>query len=69
MGENIRLQPVHTRARLGSVRTPGPGDLSQLTVEENLKIGLPARADKKKTYRSTYMTCSPCSRKCYIAGR
>jgi urea transport system ATP-binding protein len=48
-GENIRPQPVHGRARLGIGYVPqGREIFSQLTVEENLKIGLPARADKKK---------------------
>jgi urea transport system ATP-binding protein len=48
-GENIRPQPVHSRARLGIGYVPqGREIFSQLTVEENLKIGLPARADKKK---------------------
>ena len=48
-GENIRLEPVHTRARRGIGFVPqGREIFSQLTVEENLKIGLPARADKKK---------------------
>jgi urea transport system ATP-binding protein len=48
-GENIRPQPVHSRARLGIGFVPqGREIFSQLTVEENLKIGLPARADRKK---------------------
>jgi len=48
-GENIRPQPVHNRARLGIGYVPqGREIFSQLTVEENLKIGLPARADRKK---------------------
>ncbi len=49
-GENIRLLPVHSRARLGIGFVPqGREIFSQLTVEENLKLGLPARADGKKT--------------------
>jgi urea transport system ATP-binding protein len=48
-GEDIRFVPVHTRARLGIGFVPqGREIFSQLTVEENLKTGLPARADKKK---------------------
>ena len=48
-GEDIRPVPVHTRARLGIGFVPqGREIFSQLTVEENLKTGLPARADKKK---------------------
>jgi urea transport system ATP-binding protein len=48
-GENIRQRAVHSRARLGIGYVPqGREIFSQLTVEENLKIGLPARADKKK---------------------
>lgn len=48
-GENIRSAPVHSRARLGIGYVPqGREIFSQLTVEENLRIGLPARKDGKK---------------------
>ncbi|HTV78213.1 MAG TPA: urea ABC transporter ATP-binding subunit UrtE [Steroidobacteraceae bacterium] len=46
---NIRALPVHTRARLGIGFVPqGREIFSQLTVEENLKTGLPARSDRRK---------------------
>ncbi len=48
-GESIRSVPVHSRARLGIGFVPqGREIFSQLTVEENLRIGLPARSDGKK---------------------
>src|ERR1700761_8312392 len=48
-GGNLRAEPVHARARLGIGFVPqGREIFSQLTVEENLKIGLPARADRKR---------------------
>ena len=48
-GEDLRPMPVHTRARLGIGFVPqGREIFSQLTVEENLKIGLPVRRDRKK---------------------
>ena len=59
-GENIRPQPVHSRARLGIGFVPqGREIFSQLTVEENYE---------ERAARSPCMTCSPCSRRCYIAG-
>ncbi len=48
-GNDIRPAPVHSRARLGIGFVPqGREIFSQLTVEENLKVGLPVRHDKKK---------------------
>ena len=48
-GADIRPQPVHARARLGIGYVPqGREIFSQLTVEENLRIGLAARADGAK---------------------
>src|SRR6202034_1176392 len=48
-GNDLLKFPAEQRARLGIGFVPqGREIFSQLTVEENLKTGLPARADKKK---------------------
>lgn len=50
MGKNISAQPAEYRAKAGIGYVPqGREIFSQLTVEENLQIGLPARQDKLKT--------------------
>ncbi len=49
-GQDLRKQPAERRAHLGIGYVPqGREIFSQLTVEENLKIGLPVRKDKRKT--------------------
>ncbi len=45
-GQDLHSRPVHVRARLGIGYVPqGREIFSQLTVEENLRIGLAARSD------------------------
>jgi len=49
-GRDIRSAPAHRRAALGIGYVPqGREIFSQLTVEENLRIGLPIRKDKTKS--------------------
>jgi urea transport system ATP-binding protein len=49
-GHDIRSVPAHRRAALGIGYVPqGREIFSQLTVEENLRIGLPIRKDKTKS--------------------
>jgi urea transport system ATP-binding protein len=49
-GNDIRTLPAHRRAAMGIGYVPqGREIFSQLTVEENLRIGLPIRKDKSKT--------------------
>lgn len=49
-GHNIARLPADKRAHVGIGYVPqGREIFTQLTVEENLQIGLPARSDKKKT--------------------
>jgi len=49
-GRDIRTIPAHRRAELGIGYVPqGREIFSQLTVEENLRIGLPVRKDKRKS--------------------
>jgi urea transport system ATP-binding protein len=49
-GTDLRSLPAHRRAPLGIGYVPqGREIFSQLTVEENLRIGLPVRKDGRKT--------------------
>jgi urea transport system ATP-binding protein len=49
-GHDIRTLPAHRRATMGIGYVPqGREIFSQLTVEENLRIGLPIRKDKAKS--------------------
>jgi urea transport system ATP-binding protein len=49
-GREIRSVPAHRRAAMGIGYVPqGREIFSQLTVEENLRIGLPIRKDKAKS--------------------
>jgi urea transport system ATP-binding protein len=49
-GNDIRTLPAHRRASMGIGYVPqGREIFSQLTVEENLRVGLPIRKDKAKT--------------------
>jgi urea transport system ATP-binding protein len=49
-GNDIRSLPAHRRAAMGIGYVPqGREIFSQLTVEENLRIGLPIRKDKAKS--------------------
>jgi len=49
-GKDIRSVPAHRRARMGIGYVPqGREIFSQLTVEENLALGLPIRKDKTKS--------------------
>jgi urea transport system ATP-binding protein len=49
-GEALEARPADLRARLGIGYVPQGRDIfSQLTVEENLRIGLGARRDRKRT--------------------
>lgn len=48
-GHDISKKPAETRSRIGIGYVPqGREIFAQLTVEENLKVGLTARADKSK---------------------
>jgi len=49
-GKDIRSVPAHRRAKMGIGYVPqGREIFSQLTVEENLALGLPIRKDKTKS--------------------
>src|SRR5690349_2433282 len=61
---DLRSIPPHRRAPLGIGYVPqGREIFSQLTVEENLRIGLPVRKDKSKTIPEHIFTMFPVLKK------